>query len=271
MTDTGPEYFGSQAQRALLTRGSAMYEILRDDPRYTYYGRTVGLAHADQEDVQRLVALTRLQGSSHFASVENAELAQFTTAVEAQGITATCYAHWEGAEAACDSARAILRDHPLPADLTCHWIDGTAPPATLQRLGDVALACGVLPPAGAVLRGVAKPGLALVAVDAGGRAVACAGAAAHLHADHPEGRQECWWGMLATDPSRRGARLALILGAMSLLEMQARHGFTRFFTGVVPGNAASEAVCRRIGLTPAGTSTLSTADAALLPGGRMTS
>jgi RimJ/RimL family protein N-acetyltransferase len=52
--------------------------------------------------------------------------------------------------------------------------------------------------------------------------------------------------------------------------MMERYGFTRVFTGVEPGNAASEAVCTRVGLTPVGTSTLGVADPTVLTSGRMT-
>ena len=37
------EYFGNDDQRAVLRRGKALAELLRDDPRFSYYGRTVGL------------------------------------------------------------------------------------------------------------------------------------------------------------------------------------------------------------------------------------
>jgi hypothetical protein len=37
------ELFGSDEQRALLRRGCAMAELLRQDPRFSYYGRTVGM------------------------------------------------------------------------------------------------------------------------------------------------------------------------------------------------------------------------------------
>lgn len=264
------EHFETEAQRAHLARGSHAYALLRDDPRFTYYGRTVGLAAPESGDITVLSSLTRLQGSSNYASVANADLPRHIEAARAQGLGVTTYTRWEGAEAARDAARALLRDHPLPGDLVPEWIGGDAPHERLAALAEVALPCGVLPPAGAVLRGQARPGLALIARDRDGTPVACAGAAAYLHEDHPLGRTECWWGMLATHPARRGQRLALILGAMVLREMQDRYGFARVFTGVAPGNTASEAVCRRMGLAPADTSTLSVADASLLPGGRMT-
>ena len=74
--------------------------------------------------------------------------------------------------------------------------------------------------------------------------------------------------MLATEPDMRGRRLSLVLGALAVLESHQRHGLTRFFTGVAPGNAPSEAVCTRLGLARCEGYTL--ADPSLLPGGRMT-
>ena len=269
MTSTDA-FFGTEAQCTLLARGAHAFELLRDDPRFTYYGRIVGLASPESGTISALSALTRLQGSSHYASVPNADMPRHTEAARAQGLSITCYTRWEGEEAAREAADAILRDHPLPDDLVTEWIDGDSPPERLAALAEVALSCGVLPPAGAVLRGQARPGLALIARDRDGAPAACAGAAAYLHTDHPLGRTECWWGMLATHPSHRGQRLALILGAMALRAMHERYGFSRVFTGVEPGNIASEAVCRRLGLAPAYTSTLSVADAGLMPGGRMT-
>lgn len=267
---TAHEVFGTEAQRALLTRGIDAYELLRDDPRFAYYGRAVGIATPGCGDMSLLAALTRLQGASAYGCVPNADLPRHAEAAQAEGLTITTYTRWEGAAAARQTAESILRDHPLPDDLTPEWIDTDAPPERLAALAEVALSCGILPPAGAVLRGMARPGLALIARDRDGRPVACAGGAAYVHHDHPLGRVQCWWGMLATHPARRGQRLALVLGAMALRRLQDRFGFTQVFTGVEPGNTASEAVCRRIGLAPVDTSVLSVADAALLPAGRMT-
>jgi hypothetical protein len=47
-------------------------------------------------------------------------------------------------------------------------------------------------------------------------------------------------------------------------------GFTAFYTGIETGNAASEAVCGKLGLRKTGNSIVTVADAAQLPGGRMT-
>jgi hypothetical protein len=63
---------------------------------------------------------------------------------------------------------------------------------------------------------------------------------------------------------------ALILGAMALLAMRDRFGFRSFMTGVQPGNAPSEAVCRATGLSARGRQILTIADPSQLVGGKMT-
>jgi RimJ/RimL family protein N-acetyltransferase len=77
--------------------------------------------------------------------------------------------------------------------------------------------------------------------------------------------------MLATDPERRGQKLALILGALAMQQMHQRFGFASFMTGVQPGNAPSEAVCRASGLQDRGRAILTVVDSAVLPGGKLTS
>ena len=263
------EYFGSAEQQALLRRGRAMFDLLGRDPRFGYYGRTVGLSSSESGSVEMLAALASLQGNSNCAILPDADLPIWRSEAEARGLVPVHYARWSGGDAAMQVARKIVDDHALPDDLTIMRIGPDTPDEALAQLAEVSLACGVLPPAGAALRGLDKPGLALLAVDDQGRGVSCAAAASYLHQDHPLARQ-CWWGMLATIPDRRGQRLALVLGAMAMLEARDRLGFTEVFTGVEPGNAASEAVCARLGLRRETCSVLGVADPSLLPGGRMT-
>ncbi|WP_135505896.1 GNAT family N-acetyltransferase [Roseovarius aestuariivivens] len=262
------EVFGSAAQQALLIRGHACFRILRDDPRFSYYGRAVGLAAPERDTLGLVTALTRLQGVGSIARIPDQDMPSLRAQLEDEGLSVTHYARWSGGAAAIRAARAWCRDVPLPDDLTLHRIDADSPPDTLEKLAEVSLACGVLPITGPVLRGITRPGTGFVAVDAAGVPVASAGAAAYLHPDRDGG--ECWWGMLSTDPTRRGQRLALRVGAEVLLDITQRFGFTRVFTGIEPGNAASEAVCARMGLVREDASVLSTADPGQMPGGRMT-
>ncbi|SHL62801.1 Acetyltransferase (GNAT) family protein [Roseovarius marisflavi] len=270
MTSTGQDYFGTEAQISVLRRGRALFDLTDTDLRMTYYGRSVGLADTDAQAMDRLAALIALQGNSALGAVEDGDIGHWQAEAQRRNLTITHYARWLGTQKATQTARTLLDLHPLPQDLTVIRVDRDAPAEAMAQLADVSLACGVLPPSGAVLRGVRKPGIGLVALDQTGKGVACAGAASYWHPDHPKGQRQCWWGMLATLPERRGQRLALILGAMAVIEMQERYGFTEVFTGVTPGNAASEAVCARLGLRAEGTNVLAFTDPHQLPGGRMT-
>ncbi|MDU8912617.1 N-acetyltransferase [Aestuariicoccus sp. MJ-SS9] len=271
MTDrTDDPYFGSPEQRALLRRGRALFEILKDEPGYTYYGRTVGLATPGDGGIARLAALARLQGNSNISRLPDDILPELVAATEAAELTPAVYARWVGAEDAIRAARRIVEETSLPPGLTAMWLTPETPRPVLDAFAETALSCAVLPPSLEVLTGCLRPGLTRIAVAEDGSVASCAAAAAYLHPGHPHGATECWWGMLATAERWRGHRLSLRLGAEALLEMRARHGFTTFFTGVEPGNAPSEAVCARIGLQKEPFATLGVADPSLVPGGRMT-
>lgn len=264
------EFFGSDEQRAVLRRGRALADLLGDDPRYSYYGRTVGLVTPGDGTVDRLAALVRVQGNSNYAHVADADLAGLGADLTARGFQPTHYRKWEGGAAALEAARKVAAGDGLPEDLTMVRLDAATPAKLLASLADMALGCGVLPLAGSALRGIHRRAICLAAVERAGRVVSVAAAAAFAHADHPVLAGQAWWGMLATHPDRRGQKLSLILGAETMLAMQADFGFTDFMTGVEPGNAASEAVCRRMGLKPGGFHVLGCADPQALSGGRMT-
>ncbi|MEM8554541.1 MAG: GNAT family protein [Pseudomonadota bacterium] len=269
MTTPKERYFGTEEQKALLRRGRAMFNDLRGERRYTYYGRTVGIADAAPRALDRLEILTRLQGNSNCAFVPNCEVPEWKTELKDRGLKPFHYARWLGGAAAMRRAREIVSQTPLPSGLTVVRVGPETDPTVLEKLAALALDCAVLPPAGAVLRGVDRPGLALLAITDSGEPVSCAAAAGFLHPDHPKAHQ-CWWGMLATAPRHRGQRLALILGAMAMLEARDRLGFREVFTGVEPGNSASETVCEKLGLLPEDHSVIGVADPGLVPGGRMT-
>ncbi len=267
--DPADSYFGTPAQQAMLRRGRAMFDLLRDDPRLTYYGRTVGIATL--HDIDLLHRLCVLQGAAHIAAVEADDATGLKAQAEARGLSVTLFARWTGTQSALDAAQRIVATVALPGDVTMHVIDATSPGAHLAALAEVAATCGVLPPTGAVLRGVLRPGVGVVALDADGRGTSCA-AAAHLHhPDHAELGAQAWWGMLATRTDRRGERLALVLGARAMIEMAARFGTQGFMTGIQRGNAASEAVCARLGLRDEGRVTVTAVDPGAIASGKLTS
>lgn len=267
---TQEELFGTDDQQAILRRGGAMLDVLGHDARFGYYGRTVGLITPEDGTLDQLCGLATVQGAANYAAVPKSDVPGLIADLTARGMIPTHFAKWAGSEQALVRARQVVDGHALPADLTMIRLDETSPGALLVSLADLALASGVLPLHGAVLRGVLHPSVCLVAVDGAGRVVSVAAASAFARPAHPQFGAQAWWGMLTTHPDRRGQKLALILGAYAMLDMQARFGIEDFMTGVEPGNAPSEAVCARLGLQIVDHDIVSAADPRTLASGRIT-
>ena len=243
------EFFGSDDQRAVLRRGRGLAALLGQDRRYCYFGRTVGLAGPEDGDIDHLAALVTVQGQAIYGTVPVNQVDAIKTSLLARGLVPMLYDKWEGSRSAIAAARQVVATLSLPEDVTMLRLDASSADGQLASLAEMALGCGVLPPCGEVLRGLLRPAVCLVAIDRAAKVVSCAASSAFAHEDHPKHGRQAWWGMLATDPARRGQRLSLFLGAHALLKMEARFGFGDFMTGVEPGNAPSEAICARMGLS----------------------
>jgi len=271
MTIAHDEAFGTPDQKALLRRGRAMFELLKDDPRYTYYGRTVGIALPTDANIAMLRALASLQGAGHYAAVPLDQAPALAATLAGLGLSVSTYHSWTGQQSALDAAARVLAQYSLPADLRVITITESSPHEDLQKLAQIAALTSVLPPIGAILRGQLRPGVGLVAVDAQGMPVSCAAGAQVYHPDHPSLGSQAWWGMLSTHPDRRGQRIALILGAMAMQAQHSRFGHSDFMTGIQPGNTPSEALCAKLGLAPNGMTTVTVVDPVALPSGKLTS
>ncbi|MEM6276634.1 MAG: GNAT family N-acetyltransferase [Pseudomonadota bacterium] len=257
----------------MLAKGAALYELLRDDLRFTYYGRGVGVATETEveADPSIVLGLAKLQGATNIGFVTEHKREALLDMLAQAGLSVTEYAYWAVARDALHVARAVTSTVPLAPGLTLHRVTPVSPPSLLRELARTAASCDVLLPNVAVLDGSLKPGLALLATNEDGEGVACAGAASFAHPGHPSLGKVAWWGMLATRPDWRGQGLALHLGAQSLIGFAADGDFTSLMTGIVPGNTASESVCRKLGLAPTGAHILTIVDAAALPDGKLTS
>lgn len=264
------EFFGSDDQRGVLRRGRGLAAVLGQDRRYSYYGRTVGLPGPEDGDIDQLAALATVQGNAAYFSVPLDQVDAIKTSLSARGLVPMLYDRWEGAGSAIEAARHIVTTLSLPEDLIMQRLDAATSGGQMASMAEMALGCGVLPPSGEVLRGLMRPAVCLVAVDRAGNVVSCAASSAYAHQDHPRYGGQAWWGMLATDPARRGQRLSLVLGAHALLEMETRFGFGDFMTGVEPGNAPSEAICARMGLSKGQSAVIGCADPRALASGRLT-
>ena len=247
-----------------------MADLLSDDVRYSYYGRAVGLTSPDDGDIDQIAALARVQGNSNCSAVPLHKVDKVKSELEARGLTPMHYVKWEGADTALKAARQVVEAFKLPENLRMIQLDAATPAPYLASLAEMALECGVLPLCGEQLRGLLKPAVCLIAVDQDSHVVSCAASSTFAHSDHVIFGRQAWWGMLATHPARRGQRLALILGAHTMLAMEAQYGLQDFMTGIEPGNAPSEAVCTRMGLTPTQFAIIGCADPRALTSGRMT-
>ncbi|MDU8909790.1 hypothetical protein [Aestuariicoccus sp. MJ-SS9] len=262
-----PEYFGSDTQKALQYRAWQLWTLLRDDPRFYCHGRGVGLADWNSGDIREQKALARLQGIGAVEGVPDPE--DHCARLETRGLRTDRFNRWQSGPDVLDIARSVRNARPLPPDLTVQATGSDTPADEMAGLDALTQGCGVLLPMGAFLRGHDRPTVCLYASDGAGRIVGAAASIAQFHPDHPKGGT-AWWGMLSTDESRRGERIALILGAMAMLEMNARFGFATFSTGIREGNAPSEALCTKLGLRPTGDAVVIAIDPATFAADRVT-
>ncbi|MEL6689718.1 MAG: N-acetyltransferase [Pseudomonadota bacterium] len=265
------DYFGTDAQQEVLRRSRAVYGLMRNDPRCTYYGRSVGLCTPADAAEETLDAFLTLQGTASIARVSADEMPSVEAEMTSRGLSVTRYDRWLGHDDCVAAAKAITAQTSLPEGLTLSELTSASDPELFEALAQLATSCGVMLPNLAVLRGELRPGTCFVATTPEGRAVSCAAGAAFAHPDHPTLSKEAWWGMLATAQDWRGHRLALLLGAQAILALRSKLPGCTIMTGVQPGNAPSEAVCSKLGLAPDGTQVATIVDPSALPGGKLTS
>lgn len=244
-------YFGSPDQQALARRAAHLWNLVGDDARLTFYGRTVGLTSPDP-GLDLFEDLVRLQGVSVVYRVPRPEIPTLVAELEARGVRTDLFGFARSFADSVAMARELLHRHALPADLEVTRLGPESPEADIADFAEVALESEVLPPPEAVLRGLTRRGVFLLAREcAGGRAVATGAA---VESFHPAGTfaDTCNWGLLATRPDRRGQRIAPVLGAQAMLTINRECGFTRFVTGIRDDNAPSLALSARLGVGESG-------------------
>ena len=241
------EFFGSYHRIALAKRSASLWSLLRDNPRYSYYGRLVALSDPGEDTADILTAMARLQGAAVCYVYPADAAGRLFAQLEARGLAADRHEHFRGGEEAIAASRRALETIALPNDLDICAIDAATPYALVAEVAELCEACDVMPVPGSVMRGRACTGICLVATDQDGRAVATA-SSYMIH--HPSSRRakDAFWGMLATRNDRRGERIALLLGARAIVHMWERHGARGFMTGVRADNASSRALCNKLGV-----------------------
>ncbi len=241
------EFFGNEAQRALQRRGWALWTIVGDEPRFSYNGRVVGQHSIAMSDLPRVVAFAELQGATVSSFIPAKQEADMRAALADQGLDTDCWEQLLGAAETVTSSRAIVADKGLPVGFSYADLTPDTAAAVREDFAEVALSCGVLPPAPAALMGRTRRGYATMVLDAEGRVAATAGAVMENHPDSALG-DAAWWGMLATRTDCRGLGFARLLGARAIVAMVERYGTKRFYSGVRTDNDASQRLCRGIGI-----------------------
>ncbi|MBD1545965.1 GNAT family N-acetyltransferase [Roseibium aggregatum] len=242
------EYYGSPESVAAMKRSAALWSLLRDDPRFAFYGRLVGLSQPVENTAEVLGALARLQGGSPCYFFPKRDVPALFSELESAGLSTDRHEHFFGDETAYVAAKAVLSDTSLPSDLTVQRLDEATPGSFVKDAVTLMESCGVMPVPAAYLRGKQGRGLCLVATDADGKPVAVA-TSIFMHPAGGPHAKTVFWGMLATRPDRRGQKIALILGAQAIVHMWEREGARGFMTGVRQDNASSASLCNRLGVT----------------------
>ena len=245
------EVFGTYAQKRMAATGEYLLELIGDDPRFCSHGRGIQVANEHSEAVDDAVAMAHVLGVTAIETVPRDEAAQVRKKVERKGLRTDIIACYLGDLGCVDIAREVLATRTLPEDLIIRVIDRDSPPEWLEAFAEVALMHGVLPPVGPVMRGMSRPGFAMVAVDRSGAPVATAGSVL-CHPPSSPLHLRAQWGQLSTHPERMCQGIAKLLGAKALVHAHEVLGATGFKTGISPGNVASAKLCEGLGLKDSG-------------------
>jgi Acetyltransferase (GNAT) family len=191
--------------------------------------------------------MAKLQGAtvSYFYPAEAA--ASLFAQLEENGLATDRHENFWGGESALTASRGAQEAFALPTDLSITAIDADTPRDLVGETAELCESCGVMPVPGSVMRGQARNGICLVATDQNGRPVATASSYMIHHASSPRAK-DAFWGMLAMREDRRGQRIALLLGAHTIIHMWEHYGARGFMTGVRADNSSSQTLCRKLGV-----------------------
>lgn len=242
------EFFGSPEKIALMRRSASLWSLLRESPRYAYYGRLVALSDPASDTSEVLTNLARLQGAAVCYYLPKAEVAELFADLEQRGLSTDRHEHYWGGEAAFRASKTMLDTYQMPDDLSISILNAETPKALVADTAKLCESCEVMPVPGAIMRGEVLRGINLVATDEAGKPVASASSFFIHHPESPHAT-DVFWGALATRKDRRGEMIALLLGAKAIVHMWENEGARGFMTGVRADNLSSQALCNKLGVT----------------------
>ncbi len=245
------EAFGTDTQRRMAVAGEHLINLIGDDPRFCSHGRGIQVSNEYDGALKDAIAMARVLGITAIESIPRDEVGETRNEIERHRLKSDVVSCYLGDLGCVDRARRILASRSLPDDLTVRVIDRDAPTEWLEAFAEIALIHGVLPPIGPVMRGISRPGFAMVAFDSSGSPVATAGSVL-CHPPSSTLHRRAQWGQLSTHPDRIGQGIAKVLGAKALVHSHETLGATGFKTGITPGNIPSARLCEGLGLSDSG-------------------
>ena len=264
------EFFGSGAQQTVSRRARDLWQLCAKDGQLAYNGRIVTVVgDIGAKTADKLICLARLQGSTtcHFLPIDKTEAVK--AAVEASGLSSNVWQFCTGGQSAYDAACQILETYQLPPDLTVKRIDARTDAFLVAGFAKMAADCGVLAMAGRVIRGLDVEGITLAAVDKSGQPVASAWGY-KCYPEQSAFSEYAFWGGLSCRKDRRGQKIALILGAIAIVQLWEELQVRGFCTGVTAGNTASFSVCEKLGVLSSNWVGLGVTDPTMFNGGTLT-
>ena len=241
------ELFGDPGHKALLERGEALWRVVRDHPRYAYYGTVVSLSDPGNDTADVVASLARIQGLGMCFYLPKTEAASIRRQLDGEGFRTAQSLFCSGGEASYQASRSLLDNGTPPEGVTIELLSERSPDTLIEATLALCQACGLSAMPGEIMRGSVLPGINLVARDAAGAPVAPAASYA-MHAPGTPRAKEAFWGVLATRAAHRGRGLAGWLGARAIQHMWEHEGMRGFNTGIKEDNAASLAACAKLGI-----------------------
>lgn len=241
------EVFGCTKQRFLIERGAELWNLVKDNPRYAYYGTTVSLSDPQQDTSKILASLARLQGQGMCFYLPRTTAPSVQKRLARVGMRTATSLFYRGGRVAYESSKSLLTQRQMPSDLKMERLAPDSPLELVEATVQLCQSVGLSTMPGEIMRGAVLPGVCYVALNEIGEPVATASSYAMHTAGSPR-ESEAFWGVLATHEAYRGRGLAGFLGAKAIEYMWEEKGMRGFNTGIGADNKASQAACTKLGV-----------------------
>ncbi len=157
--------YGTPHQINVVKRSTALWALLRNDPRLSFQGRTVSLADATLGGPDIVIALARLEGYSSCHFVPYNEASSYTDAYEVAGLNPAIWNQFWGRETALTASKEFLSDYTHPNGLTLKTVTDSSTDDTIRAICETSVNAGVLPVPGSIMRGKDPKGIMLYVED----------------------------------------------------------------------------------------------------------